>query len=221
MADKKERAPQTTSSKGSLLWPFLTKPDMRWDKEKGEYKTTLVLPAGDPWVEEIEGLAKAGYEEITKAVKPAERKDYVYVSPFKPDKDANGKETGNVLVNFKTKAKYKSAKTGEWVPLTPKIFDAQGKLLQGKLPSIGNGTIARVNGSYKSLAMKNEDKRKKECWYEVYFSLYLNAVQIVKLVEFAASADSFGFGEEEGGFDGSTFNADAAGVEQPGADEEY
>ena len=86
--------------------------------------------------------------------------------PFKKD------DSGNIVFNFKSKLK-------------PRLYDASGKPITGDV-SVGGGSVIKVSGAF---GPYNKGAN-------TGVALYLNAVQIINLVEFSSSP----FGAEEGGF---------------------
>jgi hypothetical protein len=86
--------------------------------------------------------------------------------PFKKD------DSGNLVFNFKSKLK-------------PRLYDAAGKPITGDV-SVGGGSVIKVSGAF---GPYNKGAN-------TGVALYLNAVQIINLVEFSSSP----FGAEEGGF---------------------
>lgn len=81
-------------------------------------------------------------------------------------------EEGLVTFNFKSKLK-------------PRLFDSAGKAIMGD-PKVGAGSVIKVSGAY---GPYNKG-------VNMGVALYLNAVQIIDLVEFSASP----FGAEQGGY---------------------
>jgi|GEM_PF-1920440 len=94
-------------------------------------------------------------------------------SPIKKEFNQNDEHTGRYYVTFKTSDKFQ-----------PKVFDKAGNILEGV--KIGNGSKVRV--SY----IENE--------YTAFgggINLYLNAVQVIELVEFGNyTAEAYGFDVE-------------------------
>jgi hypothetical protein len=86
--------------------------------------------------------------------------------PFKKD------ENGNIVFSFKSKLK-------------PRLYDAAGKPIKEDV-SVGGGSTIKVSGAF---GPYNKGAN-------TGVALYLNAVQIIDLVEFSSSP----FGAEEGGF---------------------
>lgn len=83
-------------------------------------------------------------------------------------------EDGQVTFKFKSKQK-------------PKLFDAKGTAIKAADElNIGSGTILKVSGAISCRAVSGKN----------YATLYMNAVQIIDLVEYSGSP----FGAEEGGF---------------------
>lgn len=191
MAQKKKNI--MTSPKAPCKWAFLSKPNTKW-KEEGEYKVTLVFAEDDPFISKLTELSNEAFEEIKAGLKPAQAKTAKQVLPFKPELDADGEETGNVEVSFKTNASRIDKATNKVIQMKPRIYDAKNQLVKKEL-MIGNGSVLNVNFSYVPQFVKGE----------CYLSLYLNAVRVVTLVEFAPDGSSM-FGEaEEDGFDADEF----------------
>lgn len=96
------------------------------------------------------------------------------LSPIKKEYDQNDEETGNLYAVFKTSDK-----------VQPRAFDKHGVLLENI--KIGNGSKVRV--SY----IENEYKA-----FGGGINLYLNAVQVLELVEYSSyNAAGYGFEVEQ------------------------
>lgn len=179
----KEKKPRFTTPKGVAQYPYLNKPDTKFNPD-GEYKCKLEI--SDP--ADVATLVAFLDEQIEKSVELAKKEN-----PGKKIKTGDApyevnEETGKGTFNFKLKAKVKT-KTGEIFEQRPAIFDAKGTAL--KNVNIGGGSQVKVAYEvvpfYTSLVGAS-------------ISLRMKAVQVLDLVEFSggASADSYGFGEEEG-----------------------
>lgn len=95
-------------------------------------------------------------------------------------------ENEDGTVSFKFKSQHK-----------PKLFDSKGKPITGEV-KVGNGSVIKVSGGFGPY----DKGANSGC------TLYLNAVQIINLVEWTGSGG--GFGEEEGGYVASdSFDAPA------------
>lgn len=169
------------------LYPFLKKPDTRW-KEDGEYRVSLVFDQDDEFIGKIEKKAKVEFKKAKVNMKPAAAKELKFISPVREEEDEDGNTTGNAKVNFKSKAIFR--KDGEVNRVKMRVFDAQGRLIEN-LPNIGNGSKLSVAFNPVGTVVKDE----------FYLTCWMNAVQLVELVEFNADGSSFGFGKEEGGFE--------------------
>lgn len=181
MAEKK-KAERFVSPKGTASYPYLTKPDTKFNPD-GEYKVSLIV-AGDAASKAIDFLtdlhkaavAKAKKENAGKRVKEGDL-------PFIENDD------GTVTFKFKLKAKV-TPKKGDPFEQKPALFDAKGKPLPGD-PKVGGGSTIKVSYEvvpyYTAIAGAG-------------ISLRLKAVQIIELKEFSGggTAESYGFGEEEG-----------------------
>jgi len=169
------------------LYPFLKKPDTRWNDD-GEYRVSLVFDQNDPFINKVEKAARREFE-LTKAnMKPTQAKKLKFVSPVKEEEDEDGEPTGNVKLNFKSKAIFRDGDNVQHVKI--KVFDARGKLIEN-LPNIGNGSKVSVAFKPVGVIVKGE----------FYLSLWMNAVQLVELIEYNMDGSSYGFGKEEGGFE--------------------
>lgn len=177
------------------LYPFLKTPDTRWKKE-GEYKVSLVFDTADEFIAKVEAKAVKEFEKAKANMKTDDAKKLKFVSPVKEELDESGKATGNVKISFKSNAQYINKKTEELVQVTMKVFDAQGKPIVN-LPNIGNGSKLKVSFNPIGTVVKGE----------FYLSLWMNAVQLLELVEYKADGSSYGFGKEEGGYEASDDDA--------------
>lgn len=184
--------PKIVTPRGTALWPHLSTPDTRFN-EAGEYKVTLVVAeaAAQKFIAGLDKLADEAFEDAKSKCKPAKIKTLLKHVPYEMECDEEGNETGNVLIKFKSKASYENKK-GETVSMKPTLVDGKGKVITKKL-NIGNGSEIVINCSPKGfyLAATNQ----------AGVTLYLNGVQILKLVEYGASAESMGFTAQEDGFD--------------------
>ena len=106
--------------------------------------------------------------------------------PYQNEVDDSGKETGNVVIKFKCKAKV-TTKSGESFDNKPAIFDAKGNPLTNV--NIWGGTQMKVSAElipyYTNMVGAG-------------VSLRLRAVQILKLVEGGTDSSGFGFEKEDG-----------------------
>lgn len=199
MAEKK-KAERFVSPKGTASYPYLTKPDTKFNPD-GEYKVSLIV-AGAAASKTIDFLTEQHDAAVSNAKKENSGKRVKEGElPFIENDD------GTVTFKFKLKAKV-IPKNGNQFEQKPILFDAKGKPLVGE-PKVGGGSTIKV------------------C-YEVvpYYtaiagagvSLRLKAVQIIELKEYSGggNAESYGFCEEEGFAadedDTSPFDADAAGA---------
>ena len=192
MAKKKKTNPITPAR--PCLYPFLKKPDTRWDDD-GVYKVSLVFDNEDDFVTKIENKAKKEFAIAKDNMKPAQAKKLVFVSPVTDEEDEDGNTTGNVKVGFKSKALFR--KDGDVTFNKLKVFDAQGVLIEN-LPNIGNGSKLKIAFNPVGTVVKSE----------FYLTCWMNAVQMIELVEFNPDGSSYGFGKEEGGYAADNKSAD-------------
>lgn len=201
MAQKQNKQPTFTTPRGIFLFPHLVEPDYgteEYPKPEGEYNVTLKLTAREaqPLIDKLEALhqeAVALGEEKFNELKPQQKKKLGELSVNELYTEEYDKETeeptGNLLFKFKTKASGTNKKTGKgWERKLP-VFDAKGKPFTPE--SIWGGTEGKISFTampyfVPALGMAG-------------VTFYLNAVQVLELRSGAgASADAFGFGEEDG-----------------------
>lgn len=188
----KRELKQVTSPKGKVFYAHIYKPEVYDGAEIG-YSIQLALSAED--TEKMKKVLKA---EILKAQKSEAFKGKKWTkNPNMGVKELEVEGETIEVFKFKTKHQY-TTKTGEVFNKTIPVFDAQGTPIKDVL-SIGNGTIARVRFS-----ISPYHKSSTNCGV----TLYLEAVQVIDLVEYnpSKSAEDYGFEAEEGGFtyDGDT-----------------
>ena len=146
-----------TSPKGTAMWPWLSKPDTRYDAE-GKYKSDLIVKKED--AKEFVELAKQifieefGEKSLSKAKWP-------YM---------NDDEAGGLKIRAKSSKK-------------PMLVDAKGNVIKGDL-AVGNGSTIKLAGILNTYSAGGN----------IGVTAYLNAVQIIDLVEFGGSQ----FEEEDG-----------------------
>ena len=177
----KQKFKRATTPKGIAKYPWLTKADTKF-KQEGEYKVDLIVPKKDvaTLIADITAV-RDQFAAQEKAKKKA-------ALPFAEETDDNGKKTGNVVLKFRVKAK-----TGDW-DRKPKLFDVRGNRVTDV--SVGGGSSIKV-----SFDIYPWNVASLGCGV----TLQPVAVQIIDLVEFdgSGSAGDFGFGEEEGSFEGN------------------
>lgn len=190
-----------TSPKGVAIWPRLNEPDTKFD-EAGVYEVRLAFepdtPGLDEFVEKLEAVRDEKLEEQKEALIKAGKKGLVSkltandVTAPEED-DETGEETGRVIVKFKMKASGVSKKTGRPWTRRPDLFNAKGVKLR-KPPKVGGGSILKVSFNPVGYYIAKDKLVGVTC--------YMEAVQVIELVEFGQKdAGGYGFGEEEG-YDG-------------------
>lgn len=181
---------------GVAVYPNLNRPDTKFDAA-GVYDCRLRLDPEDAAVKSLvstlEKLRNEHYEtlkaELIEKKKSAKAKQLKKRDVFTPDVDKEGEETGLIVLKGKMKATGKRKDGTPW-SRKPTIFDAKGKKLDNP-PTIWGGSELKMAATARPYLMESSS--------EVGITLYLDAVQIIKLVSGTGqSADDFGFGEEEG-----------------------
>jgi hypothetical protein len=173
--------------KAPAMFPFLTKASTKFSKE-GVYKITLVLDPSQPEHKSFLTCLRGHLEEGQKALKDKKAKN----TPWKKHlRKEDNSDTGKFEVTFKSQ-------------YPPRLFDAIGNKVTGDL-NVGNDSIVKV--AYKFAP------------YEGFgggIAMYLQAVQIIELVEWAGGdATDFGFGQEQGDFNVESRFSEGAASDEP------
>ncbi len=175
MSEKKENI---LTPIGEAKWAHVQTPKQPFKDERGvskgdpKYQIDVVFdPKDTEWARFTEAVKRrldALPQQVDKKTqKPIEKQD-----PIKYELDDNDRPTGRMYVTFKTGEKFQ-----------PGVFNKYGEAIKDK---VGNGSKVRV--SFTPVP------------YEAFgggLALYLNAVQVLELVEFGTrSAASYGFETE-------------------------
>lgn len=205
---KKSKKEQYYTPIGVFKYAHLNKPDTRY-KEEGEYSVVVALDKDDEataaFIKQIDALvpkqeeaAEEGFENASPKQKATWKKKGITEPTIMPwydeEFDDEGEPTGRLLFRFKTKASFKS-KEGKLIKKVVTLVDGFGQVIPAKKrPLVYAGTVGRVAFSvgYSFIAKEAES----------FMSLYLNQVQIVKLVSGGGATSAFGAVE------GSEFSAD-------------
>lgn len=189
MTTAKQRNPRYVTDTGIAIYPYLIEPDYEYNVD-GEYKVKLRLPADSQLFDakrkpmgSIQAFLDKKMEESLEQAK-AENKGKVKEAdaPYSIDE-----ETGDLLISFKLKAKGKT-RDGKEFTQSPTLFDAKGKPFDGD--AIWGGSRIKVSFEVSPFYTK---------LIGAGVTLRLKAAQIIELRSGgSASADDYGFGEEEG-----------------------
>lgn len=218
MTEKKARNPRYVTQVGVAIYPHLVEPDTKFNAE-GEYKVKLRL-SPDSVITDAKGKRVADVqsfidEMMAKALEKAQQENKGKIkeadAPYEIDED-----TGDVLVNFKLKATGKT-RDGKEFTQKPALFDAKGKPAEVK--GVWGGSKIKVSFEVVPFYTK---------LIGAGVSLRLKAAQIIELIAGGngGSADSYGFGEEEG-FEAEDeaadngFSSDDEGSAAPAGDEDF
>jgi len=196
-----KKGPRTyvTTGVGKASYPRLDKPDDKY-KADGEYKCGIVVEKKEPWAKQlIKHIDEMHAENIKTQKKLLKKKkvdicnDLPYRDVFEKTTDDDGDEvlvpTSLVEFRFKMDAVVRPKGKKAWTQ-KPNVFDAKQKPVTAK---VGGGSSVRVAGEL--FPFYNDA-------LGCGLSMRLSAVQVLELVEYGASAETYGFAEEDG-FDGS------------------
>lgn len=191
---KKKKLPIHRSPRGVLVYPWVNKPDTKFNAD-GEFRTKLRLPESDAATKEFIALLDLAHidavqqikEELKAKGKPVKSLK-IADKPYKAELNDDEEETGNIVISFKQKAKGKNKKTGEEYTRTVKLYDAKGQELKKNVYGGSEGKVGfHIVPFYTAQVGAG-------------ISLRLLAVQVLKLVEGGggASFDDCGFEAEDG-----------------------
>ncbi len=219
--DKPKRT-RYTSPKGEALFASVVDVDYgteQYPNPKGGYKLTLALEsaAADKLrgmlAEEID-MARNMAEDKFQELKPATRKklgSMTFNELGVEEYDKDDQPTGRILFRFKTSAFYEK-RDGTKMQRKVPLFDSMMQpVLLKEEP--GNGSLVRVAFTCAPYFVEGQGAGG--------LSLYLDAVQIIKLNLFGGrSASDYGFGEEDvdGGFNAADVKGDEAAQATPSED---
>ena len=186
--EKKKRATYTTP-KGEALFAHLINVDYgteQYPDEKGSFNVTLALDADA--AAKLDSLI--AHEVDTARAEAEEKFD-----------DREGNPTGRRLFRFKTGAFYEN-RQGVKVQRKVPLFDSMQQPVKLS-DEPGNGSVIRVAFCCAPYFVEGQGMGG--------LSLYLNAVQIIRLnTSGERSASDYGFGAEEGGFTSEGMDDDVA-----------
>jgi len=193
---KKPRLETAVSPRGVFNFPWLNKPDTKFNKE-GVYTTGLLVNAGAaaPFIAKIDAAIQAKLdsqvaEMVAKGGKAiADSKKVTTHAPYQPEYDKEGNETGRIKFTAKVNAEGSNDKGDVWSN-KPAIFDAAGTPTTVAIFGGSEGKVSVQLVPYYS-AKDNQ----------VGITLRLKAAQVLKLVSRnsdSAEGFGFGFGAEDG-----------------------
>lgn len=191
------------------IYPSLNVADTHF-KAEGEYHTKGRFDPSNPehagYIARVEELVDQAFQQA-KDLNPKYAKVMQRVSPFKPELNDNGDETGFVVQNFKRVAQVTSKKTGKTYTFRVMLYDANlAPFPAGRV--IGGGS--KLRAAYEAyFYFSAKDK-------EAGVSARLEAVQVVEFKEYRGKGrggEAFGFDTVRGGFDGTQLPASSAADE--------
>lgn len=194
MARKKD---YFTSPRGRAEYPHLVEPDTKFDAD-GKYKVNLIVsgPEAQAFKEAIDKRMEKNLQRIEEQGKDPGNTHLPYEEL----------EDGSFRFKFKSNAKGET-REGKTFSRTIPLFDAAGNPVTD-LDGVGGGSIIRVAGEFGLWGPFGATGSG--------VTLRINAVQIIELNEYEASAETYGF-EAEDGFTADEVEADD-GAEAEGED---
>lgn len=188
MNDKKKALKlRLNTPEGTAKFPWLTEPDTRFNPD-GEYSVNLIIPEDDPKTQALVAKIEKIWEDFKKTLKGPKLKQTPTLG-FDKEYTDDGDETGNLIFKFKAKTGYTDDKGNRKELQPPKLFDAKLKPMDNSVPVWGGSTM-----------IVNFTPQAYDHGKNLGITLRLNACQIIQLVTAGggASADAYGFSEQEG-----------------------
>lgn len=186
---------QFQSPIGDLEWCIIDgegKEDLQGNMK---YQVQLVLDG------EKEEQLKKELDEFWEANKPAKIKEpksmgyYAHKVPTGEEDEDGAKiyeETGKTTFAFKTGTEYADGN-----PKIITIFNDKGKEVDLKGKKIGNGSRGRINGAMSIYTVEQKGKI-----IQAGVTLYLNAIQLAKFIEYVGGPNFDEMPEDESEFEG-------------------
>lgn len=206
---------KTVTPKSDLVWIKITGEGEENMSGKMQYLASIVL---DPQNDEIHKAYIAKIDAFWEANRPAEKRkakslgyylndpllnkagEKQYDEDDKLIKDPDGK----VLVTFKTGTTYPDGKKK-----VIKIYNSKNKIVSLGDAIIGNGSVGCLSGAMGMYVNKNNKTKKIT---DAGVTIYLDAIQLIKFVEYTGGDAGFA-SEEEEGFEGVDEDAGFEGEE--------
>lgn len=204
MAEKRERLEQVVLGPGIAVYPHLHAPDTKFVKE-GVYKLKLQQDAEQ--AEKSKAKIAKAFEKAKALVPDSARKAKVKPTRHEPWQE---QEDGTFIFGEIKMRASGTKDNGETWERRPALFDSKGQRLPDGTKIGGGSTVKVAVELYPYYNAKDKT-------YGV--ALWLSAVQVIDLKTWGgASAESFGF-EEEDGFTADSFPADE-GDDEDGPEED-
>lgn len=203
MTEKQKRLPPIITPAGTLAYPWLGKPDGKFNAEKPVYKTGFLLertPDVENLLHQLDVAAETAVAEAKKA-NPKLQKQINKAAPYQDEVDDEGNETGKVKLNFKMNSFYVDKKTQKRVDMKPAVFDAKNKPIDPAVVKIGSGTQAKI--AFRLVPYFNAATK------SAGVSLQLVGVRVLELVEFGSAGGAGLFGVAEDGFEADDTHSSA------------
>jgi len=202
MATKQKRIMYTTP-RGMALFAHIKDPDFGTDKypnPEGSFRITLILDDAQSTqlkeklrdeIEKAEDFAEEKFNGMKRSTREKIGK-MTFNDVCSPEYDKDDNATGNFKWSFKANAKYEDRNTGKKIERHVPVFDSLNQPVQLK-DEIGNGSEVRVSFSVNPYFIEGQGMGG--------LSLYINAIQIVKLVKGGErTAEYYGFEEDDDGY---------------------
>ena len=188
MADIKFKGKTIITPKGEAKWCKVTEPDRKFNS-KGTYSTDLVIDPNDSnvkkFIEDLDAMLEEAYQSQLKELAPAKAKSLTKRPTFKDEYDAEGNETGKLVINFAMK----DVDDRDIGDNKIKVFDTKGSPLT-RVPLVGNGSTIKVQAYIKASYMSSTNS--------IGISRYWKGLQIITLNSFAKGN---AFEAEDGDFE--------------------
>lgn len=201
---------------GEFKVAFLDAPSKKFGKFSAvlALETDATTPKGGKTILDLKTELENFLEEYVAAAIAETPKLKAYKArrlPIAPEIDEEtGDETGRWLLKA-SQAEKITLKSGEVRTMSVDLFDSSGKPMKGK--AVGRGSTGRIAGTVKGYASAANS--------ELGLTIYLEGAKILSLVDpRGGTAESYGFDDEEEGFEIDDSDVSVGLDEDEGGDDE-
>lgn len=165
-----------TTPVGELVYPWLSKPDTRYDPD-GVYQTKLLLPF--EMAQELIAKLEKVRNDFTHSLDTAKQNTYNPADVYEDELDDEGTATGNVLFRFKLKSTVTPREGDAFTQSPVLVYAEDGSAVESP---IYGGTMAKLKGQIVPYALASAKS--------IGVTLRFRSVQVHELV----TADGSGGG---------------------------
>lgn len=187
------KAERLVTPLGDLLWVFITGQGKKDLNDNDRFVASIRFPNDSPQLAEIVARIETYWEE-NKGKGWKLKSNSIKEELYPESHDKAGEPTGHTLINFWTGIAYPDGS-----PKVIKTMNAKGAEVSLGGRKIGNGSRGTISGA---MAIYDNGVAARGV------TIYLNAIQLSKFIEFTDDAGFEEVDEEGGGFTGEDLNSE-------------